>query len=97
MTTARRTKKTIVNYKGPDSVTGRIRTMQGYEWVIHPSCVNAAHDFGNYTWKLDRNGNTTDTPEHDFSHFPDALRYAVSDFRMGGFRIDASNKRYLGL
>lgn len=82
-------------YKGPDSVTGGIRTMQGYEWVIHPSCVNAAHDFGNYIWKLDRNGNTTDTPEHEFSHSPDAARYAMSGFR-GALRIDPSNRLLLG-
>ena len=69
--------------------------MQGYEWVIHPSCVNAIHDFGNYIWKLDRNGNTTDVPEHEFSHSPDAARYAMSGFR-GAVRIDPGNRLLLG-
>ena len=81
-------------YKGPDSVTGGIRTMQGYEWVIHPSCTFAAHDFMNYVWKRDKSGQPTDTPEHEFSHAPDAARYAMSG-RRSGMRIDPSNIRML--
>ena len=84
----------VAAYKGPDSVQGGIRTMQGYEWVIHPSCTFTAHDFFNYTWKLDRNGQPTDTPEHEFSHAPDAARYAMSG-RRSGMRIDPSNIRML--
>lgn len=81
-------------YKGPDSVQGGIRTMQGYEWVIHPSCTFAAHDFMNYVWKYDKSGQPTDTPEHEFSHAPDAARYAMSG-RRSGMRIDPSNIRML--
>ena len=81
-------------YKGPDSVQGGIRTMQGYEWVIHPSCTFAAHDFMNYVWKRDKSGQPTDTPEHEFSHAPDAARYAMSG-RRSGMRIDPSNIRML--
>ena len=86
----------VAAYKGPDSVQGGIRMMQGYEWVIHPSCTFTAHDFFNYTWKLDRNGQTTDTPEHEFSHAPDAARYGMSGFR-GALRIDPSNRAILGV
>ena len=75
-------------YKGPDSVGG-IRTMQGYEWVIHPSCTFAAHDFMNYVWKRDKSGQPTDTPEHEFSHAPDAARYAMSGRRS---EVDPSNR-----
>lgn len=81
-------------YKGPDSVQGGIRTMQGYEWVIHPLCTFAAHDFMNYVWKRDKSGQPTDTPEHEFSHAPDAARYAMSG-RRSGMRIDPSNIRML--
>ena len=86
----------VAAYKGPDSVQGGIRMMQGYEWVIHPSCTFTAHDFFNYTWKLDRNGQPTDTPEHEFSHAPDAARYGMSGFR-GALRIDPSNRAILGV
>ena len=86
----------VAAYKGPDSVQGGIRMMQGYEWVIHPSCTFTAHDFFNYTWKLDRNGQTTDTPEHEFSHAPDAARYAMSG-RRSVMRIDPSNRAILGV
>ena len=84
----------VAAYKGPDSVQGGIRTMQGYEWVIHPSCTFTAHDFFNYTWKIDRSGQPTDTPEHEFSHAPDAARYAMSG-RRSVMRIDPSNIRML--
>lgn len=86
----------VAAYKGPDSVQGGIRMMQGYEWVIHPSCTFTAHDFFNYTWKIDRNGQTTDTPEHEFSHAPDAARYAMSG-RRSVMRIDPSNRAILGV
>ena len=88
---------TISVTKGADSVRYGIQKLQGFEMIVSPACPGFLHAVQNYTWKKDKNGQPTDVPEHDFSHFPDALRYAVSDFRMGGFRIDASNKRYLGL
>ena len=84
----------VAAYKGPDSVQGGIRTMQGYEWIIHPSCTFAAHDFMNYVWKRDKSGQPTDTPEHEFSHAPDAARYAMSG-RRSVMRIDPSNIRML--
>lgn len=88
---------TVSVTKGADSVRYGIHKLQGFEMIVSPACPGFLHAVQNYTWKKDKNGQPTDVPEHDFSHFPDALRYAVSDFRMGGFRIDASNKRYLGL
>ena len=88
---------TVSVTKGADSVRYGIQKLQGFEMIVSPACPGFLHAVQNYTWKKDKNGQPTDVPEHDFSHFPDALRYAVSDFRMGGFRIDASNKRYLGL
>ena len=88
---------TVSVTKGADSVRYGIQKLQGFEMIVSPACPGFLHAVQNYTWKKDKNGQPTDVPEHDFSHFPDALRYAVSDFRMGGFRIDATNKRYLGL
>ena len=31
----------------------------------------------NYSWKTDKNGKSTETPVHEFSHIPDAIRYGV--------------------
>lgn len=83
--------------KGADSVRYGIQKLQGFEIIVHPECTGFWHSITNYVWKKDRNGQPTDVPEHEFSHFPDALRYAVSDFRTGGFRMDASNRAYLGI
>ena len=88
---------TVSVTKGADSVRYGIQKLQGFEIIVHPECTGFWHSITNYVWKKDRNGQTTDEPEHEFSHFPDALRYAMSDFRTGGFKIDASNRAYLGL
>lgn len=64
--------------KGSDSVNYGIQLIQNYEIIVHPKCVNFQHEIDNYTWKLDKNGNTTDEPEHEFSHGMDSMRYAVT-------------------
>jgi phage terminase large subunit len=67
--------------KGADSVRAGIQKLQSYEWIISPECPNFHHEIMNYLWKKDRNGNTTDEPEHEFSHLMDSARYALSELR----------------
>ena len=68
----------VASIKGTDSVRYGIQLLQGFKIVIHPRCKNCLNEFQNYSWKIDRNGQTTDQPEHDFSHSVDAVRYAVT-------------------
>lgn len=68
--------------KGSGSVLGGIQRLQDYHIIVHPSCVNTINAFSNYAWKRDSKTDAiTNTPEHDFSHLPDALRYGTEDLR----------------
>lgn len=69
--------------KGRDSVNHGIQQIQNYKIIIHPICVNTYRDFTNYCWKKDKFDKPTDTPDHEFSHAPDAVRYAVSKLLIG--------------
>lgn len=64
--------------KGADSVNHGIQLIQNYEIIIHPKCVEFAHEISNYCWKKDRNGKPTDTPDHEFSHGMDSMRYGIT-------------------
>ena len=80
--------------KGADSVRYGIQKIQNYKIIIHPECEEFQHEISNYIWKKDRNGNTTDVPEHEFSHLMDATRYAVSEIKQP-LQISANNLKIL--
>lgn len=63
--------------KGRDSVNHGIQLIQNYEIIIHPRCKEFRHEIENYAWKVDKDGRTTDVPEHEFSHGMDSMRYGV--------------------
>ena len=78
--------------KGSDSVRFGIQLLQGYQLIIHPSCSNSVIEFKNYAWAKDRYGKYTDKPDHEYSHLPDALRYAVvSNMRRSGMKFNNAN------
>lgn len=65
--------------KGRDSVNHGIQLIQNYQIVVHPGkCPEFSKEIGNYCWSLDKNGKPTDTPDHEFSHGMDGMRYGVS-------------------
>lgn len=80
--------------KGVDSVRYGIQKIQNYKIIIHPECENYYHEITNYIWKKDRNGKTTNEPEHEFSHLQDALRYALADVKPP-MQIHANNLKLL--
>ena len=65
--------------KGKDSVNFGIQQIQNYEIVVHPRCTEIWKELTNYCWKKDSQGRPTDTPDHEFSHGPDALRYGCGN------------------
>lgn len=71
-------RKARASRKGRDSVEHGIQLIQNYKIVIHPKCVNFYKEISNYAYETDRSGNRTNRPNHEFSHGPDALRYAVN-------------------
>lgn len=64
--------------KGRDSVNHGIQLIQNYEIIVHPKCVEFWKEIQNYCWMKDKNDRPTDTPDHEFSHGMDAMRYAVA-------------------
>lgn len=70
--------------KGRDSVLHGIQLIQNYEIVVHErNCTEFRKEIQNYCWSMDRNGRMTDTPDHEFSHGMDAMRYAAGRALIG--------------
>ena len=65
--------------KGKGSVNTGIDMMQSVNLKITKQSTNIIKDFRNYQWKMDRDGKPLNVPHHDFSHSPDAVRYALGD------------------
>ena len=63
--------------KGRDSVTHGIQLIQNYKIIVHSRCVDFTKEISNYCWAKDRDGKSTDKPDHEFSHGMDAMRYGV--------------------
>ena len=68
--------------KGKDSVNHGIQLIQNYEIIIHPKCVEFYKEISNYCWSKDKDGKSTDKPDHEFSHGMDSMRYGVSKILM---------------
>lgn len=67
--------------KGPDSVKFGIQKLQNFKIIYSPDCVNFEHEIKNYCWAKDRQGKQMDTPDHEYSHLMDGLRYATVDLK----------------
>lgn len=66
--------------KGPDSVEHGIQLMQRQHFYITEYSTEFIKDARNYLWKVDKKtGKPLNVPEHEYSHFPDGLRYAITD------------------
>lgn len=80
--------------KGSGSVLGGIQKLQDYHIVIHSKCQNTIEAFSNYCWKRDSVTDVvTNTPDHNFSHIPDALRYGCEDLD----RVSIVRGRVIGI
>lgn len=55
----------------------QIQWMRGWRLKVTKSSLNLIHELRNYCFEKDRDGNLTDFPIHEWSHGPDALRYAL--------------------
>jgi phage terminase large subunit len=61
--------------KGKDSVRNGIAKMQDYEIIVTPESHNIKKELNNYAWH-DKKSNT---PQDNYNHAIDAIRYAFSD------------------
>lgn len=72
--------RAIGSTKGPGSVNTGIEVVQAQKLYITARSLNYIKCFRNYQWKIDKKtGKSTNTPEHEFSHAPDSVRYGITD------------------
>ena len=66
-------------------ITFQISFIQGWEIYVTKTSTNIIHEFRNYLWDTDRDGNRLNHPIKDYDHAMDAFRYGVfgqlADFR----------------
>ena len=55
----------------------QLQWMQGWKLRVTKRSLNLIKDLRNYAWEKDVDGNFTGFPIHDWSHGPDATRYAL--------------------
>ena len=55
----------------------QIQWMQGWRLCVTKRSLNVIKDLRNYAFEKDADGKTTSFPIHDWSHGPDAMRYAL--------------------
>ena len=61
--------------KGKDSILYSIDLIQTYDFLVTSSSKNLLKELENYTWKIDRLGQSTNQPIDRFNHAIDAMRY----------------------
>lgn len=64
--------------KGPDSKRNGIQRLQGFHWIVHPSCKNTIMELNNYCYDTDKDGNFKDEPIKDYDHCLDSIRYSLA-------------------
>lgn len=70
--------------KGKDSVNHGIQLCQNYEIIVHErNCPEFKKEIQNYCWETDKDGKSTDKPDHEFSHGMDSMRYATGKILVG--------------
>lgn len=69
--------------KGKDSILNGIDTIQDYQIIIHPHCVNFATEISQYAWGQDKFGNVINKPIEGYDHLMDAMRYAMEAIGKG--------------
>src|SRR5215469_945756 len=64
--------------KGKDSVNNGIQLVQAQPISVTNRSLNVIKEYRAYLWLTDRDGNTLNEPDHEFSHSMDAIRYAIA-------------------
>jgi phage terminase large subunit len=64
--------------KGADSVRQGIQQVQDQRIFVTKRSVNVLKEYRNYLWETDRDGRVLNTPEHQWSHSMDSIRYGMT-------------------
>ena len=75
--------------KGRDSVANGIQVVQNQRLSVTKRSINIIKEYRNYLWETDRDGKVLNTPEHEFSHSMDGIRYALTSIiKLGSDAIE---------
>jgi phage terminase large subunit len=61
--------------KGPDSILAGIQILQEYQMLVTKRSINLKRELETYSWRKDKDGQTTNIPEDINNHAIDATRY----------------------
>lgn len=82
--------------KGAGSVNTGIAFLQNHKIYVLPTLKHTISSLENFVYLKDKDGFLTDKTDHEFSHIPDALRYAYSDIYKSG-KVKTLNKTKFGI
>jgi phage terminase large subunit len=63
--------------KGKDSVNNGIQLVQAQRISVTSRSLNVIKEYRNFLWLTDRDGKSLNTPDHEYSHAMDAIRYPI--------------------
>lgn len=85
----------IGSKKGPGSINQGIDFVQSQKISITKRSINTLKEYKNYLWRVDREGRILNTPEDQYNHAMDALRYALSSYiKQDSFNMDYFQIQY---
>lgn len=68
--------------KGTNTIMSGVQFIQGFEVIIHPSCIHAIEEFNTYIFEQDKDGRWLNKPIDDNNHIIDALRYSLEKYHI---------------
>lgn len=78
------------------SVTSGIQKIRGYKIFIHPRCENFIIEISHYQFRQDQFGKELPEPKKEWDHLMDAMRYAMTDDKVGTTVVVTSNETIQG-
>lgn len=66
--------------KGQGSLLQGIQYVQGAKIYITKNSINILEEYENYSWDIDKDGNSINRPKDNYNHAMDAIRYAISSY-----------------
>lgn len=71
----------LPSQKGQGSVNQGIQYVQDQKISVTRQSKNILKEYDNYAWKVDKDGESLNTPEEGWDHAMDSIRYALESFR----------------
>nr|UCS96244.1 MAG: terminase large subunit [Caudoviricetes sp.] len=82
--------------KPKGSVTSGIQKIRGYKIFVHPRCENFIIEISHYQFKQDQFGKELPAPKKEWDHLMDAMRYAMTDEKVGTTVVVTSQEQIEG-